>query len=126
MKNVKISLNTAAITLAGLVATLPARAWAGATCAGGGSIQDGAACNMNNNNLTVSGGVTSAINTLLYVLGAAAVIVLIVAGFRYVFSGGDPKNTAAAKDTILYAVIGIVVALLSYAIVNFTLGQFVK
>jgi hypothetical protein len=49
---------------------------------------------------------------------------LIVGGLRYVLSGGDPKNTQAAKDTILYAVVGIVVALLAYAIANFVLGQF--
>lgn len=63
-------------------------------------------------------------NTLLLVIGIVAVIMLIVGGFRYVLSGGNEKNTAAAKDTILYAIIGIVVALLSYAIVNFVLGRF--
>ncbi|MEI7819103.1 MAG: hypothetical protein WCI47_03225 [bacterium] len=64
------------------------------------------------------------INTLLFIVGIASVIVIIVGGLRYVLSGGDPKNTAAAKDTILYAVIGVVVSLLAYAIVNFVLGQF--
>jgi hypothetical protein len=49
---------------------------------------------------------------------------IIVGGLRYVLSAGDPKNTQAAKDTILYAVIGVVVALLAYAIVNFVLAQF--
>ena len=63
-------------------------------------------------------------NTLLWVVGVASVIMLIVGGLRYVLSGGDPKNTQAAKDTILYAVVGIVVALLAYAIANFVLGQF--
>lgn len=63
-------------------------------------------------------------NTLLFVIGVVAVIMLIVGGFRYIFSGGNTQNTTAAKDTILYAVIGIVVALLAYAIVNFVLGQF--
>ena len=64
------------------------------------------------------------VNTLLFAIGIVAVIMLIVGGFRYIFSGGNSTNTAAAKDTILYAVIGIVVALLSYAIVSFVLGQF--
>ena len=63
-------------------------------------------------------------NLLLYIVGIAAVIMLVVGGLRYVLSGGDSKNTQAAKDTILYAVIGIVVALLGYAIVNFVIGQF--
>ncbi len=63
-------------------------------------------------------------NTLLFAIGVVAVIMLIVGGFRYIFSGGNSQNVNAAKDTILYAVIGIVVALLAYAIVQFILGQF--
>ena len=63
-------------------------------------------------------------NTMLFAIGVVAVIMLIVGGFRYVFSAGNSTNVNAAKDTILYAVIGIVVALLAYAIVNFVLGQF--
>jgi TRAP-type C4-dicarboxylate transport system permease small subunit len=58
-------------------------------------------------------------NVLLYVIGAVAVIVLIIGGFRYVTSQGNSSNVAAAKDTILYAIVGLVVAILAYAIVNF-------
>ncbi|MDP4038445.1 MAG: pilin [bacterium] len=63
-------------------------------------------------------------NTLLFIIGIAAVIMLIVGGLMYIFSGGDSENTKKAKDTILYAVIGIVVALLSFAIVSFVIGRF--
>ncbi len=63
-------------------------------------------------------------NTLLIVIGVVAVIMLIVGGFRYVFSQGDEKQVKGAKDTILFSIIGIVVALLAFAIVNFVLGQF--
>lgn len=63
-------------------------------------------------------------NTMLFAIGVVAVIMLIVGGFKYIFSSGDSKNVTSAKDTILYAVVGIVVALLAYAIVNFILGQF--
>ena len=63
-------------------------------------------------------------NTLILAIGVISVIMIIVGGFRYALSAGDGKNTAAAKDTILYAVIGLVVALLAYAISNFVLGQF--
>ncbi len=68
--------------------------------------------------------VTTITNTLLLVIGIVAVIMLIVGGFRYVLSGGNEKGTAAAKDTILYAIVGIIVALLAYAIVNFVIGRF--
>ena len=68
--------------------------------------------------------ITIITNTLLLVIGVVAVIMLIVGGFRYVLSNGNEKAVSAAKDTILYAIIGIVVALLAYAIVNFVLTQF--
>lgn len=61
------------------------------------------------------------ISTLLFVLGVISVIMIIVGGIRYALSGGDSGQTKSAKDTILYAVIGLVVALLSYAIVNFVI-----
>lgn len=62
-------------------------------------------------------------NILLLVLGAVAVIMLIVGGFRYVVSGGDTNAVEGAKNTILYAIVGIVVAFLAYAAVNFVIGQ---
>lgn len=58
-------------------------------------------------------------NVLIYIVGAIAVIMLIIGGLRYVISQGDKGNVESAKNTILYAVIGIVVAILSYALVNF-------
>ena len=64
------------------------------------------------------------VNTLLYVLGAVSVIVIIVAGILYTTSGGDPALITKAKNTLLYAVIGLVVAISAYAIVNFVIDQF--
>lgn len=64
------------------------------------------------------------VNLLLFILGAIAVIMIIIGGIRYTTSNGDASNTKAAKDTILYAVIGLVVAIMAYAIVNFVLGAF--
>ncbi len=73
-------------------------------------------------NLFGSGGIFSTIvNVLLFIIGAVAVVMLIYGGFRYVMSGGDASAVTAAKNTILYAVVGIIVALLAYAIVNFVL-----
>jgi len=63
------------------------------------------------------------VNTLLFVLGAVAVLVLIIAGIMYVVSGGDAASVKKAKDMILYAVVGIVVAVLAYAIVNFVISS---
>lgn len=62
---------------------------------------------------------------LLFIIGAIAVIMLIFGGVRYVVSGGNDAQVKAAKDTILYAIVGILVALLAYAAVNFVIDSFV-
>lgn len=59
------------------------------------------------------------VNVLLYILGALSVIMIIIGGIRYTTSNGDASHVKAAKDTIMYAVIGLIVALLAYAIVGF-------
>ena len=65
--------------------------------------------------------ITIVVNTLLIIVGAVAVIMLIWGGFKYITSAGDASAVTAAKNTILYAVIGIIVAVLSYAIVNWVI-----
>lgn len=62
-------------------------------------------------------------NILLFVIGAIAVVMLIIGGIRYVVSAGDQNAVTSAKNTILYAIIGIVVAFLAYAAVNFITNQ---
>lgn len=58
-------------------------------------------------------------NILLFLVGAISVIMLIIGGIRYVVSAGDQSQVTAAKNTILYAIVGIVVAFLAFAAVNF-------
>ena len=68
-------------------------------------------------------GVFTTISSLmLYIIGALSVIMIIFGGLRYVLSGGNTAAITAAKNTILYAIVGVVVALLAYAVVNFVLG----
>ena len=67
--------------------------------------------------------VKNIINILLTVASVVAVIMIIVGGIRYATSNGDSNNVTAAKNTIMYAVIGLVIAIFAYAIVNFVLTQ---
>ena len=70
------------------------------------------------------GGIFNTIaNVLIFLVGAIAVLFLIIGGLRYVVSGGDAKNVEAAKNTILYAIIGIVVAILAFAAVKFVINS---
>ncbi len=61
-------------------------------------------------------------NTTLGIAGAIAVLIIVIAGFRYIVSQGDPSQVAAARNAILYAVVGLVVIMFAFAIVNFVIG----
>ncbi len=60
-------------------------------------------------------------NTILYIVGIIAVIMLIIGGIKYVVSGGDSKKVTDAKNTVLYAIIGLIISFLAFAIVNFVI-----
>lgn len=67
--------------------------------------------------------VTSLIGLLSWGIGLVAVFMIIVGGFKYITSGGDSNGVAAAKNTILYAIIGLVIVALSQVIVRFILSR---
>ena len=90
--------------------------------------------------MTLSGGVSSSqgddvpqdlandvfkniVNILLFIIGAVSVIMLIYGGIRYTTSGGNANNVTAAKNTIIYSIIGLVVAILAFAVVQFVVNQ---
>ena len=65
---------------------------------------------------------TGITNTILYIVGVISVIMLIFGGIKYALSAGDSKKVTDAKNTILYAIIGLIITILSYSIVNFVLN----
>jgi len=73
---------------------------------------------------SVTGYIKTAINIFSVVVGVIAVIMIIVGGVKYITSGGDAGNVTGAKNTILYAIIGLVIVALSQVIVQFVLGSF--
>ena len=90
--------------------------------------------------MTLSGGVSSSqgddvpqdlandvfkniVNILLLIIGAVSVIMLIYGGIRYTTSGGNANSVTAAKNTIMYSIIGLVVAILAFAVVQFVVNQ---
>lgn len=72
---------------------------------------------------TLGSVVETALNILTWVAGIAAVFVLIIAGIRYVVSGGSSSGVTGAKNMIIYALIGVVIALLAQIIVRFVIGN---
>lgn len=65
--------------------------------------------------------VTKIINVVLAVLGVVAVVVIIIGGISFITSQGDSSKVTKARNTILYGIVGLVIALLAFAIVNFVL-----
>lgn len=126
MKKIKTGVVTLLI-LMGLIA-VPAITYTSAyasvnpqseACSGTGGTLSSGTCAGNSSQDNLAKLIKTAVNVLLYVLGAIAVLVIIIGGIRYVTSAGDASRVKLAKDTILYAVIGLVIAILAYAIVNF-------
>lgn len=63
--------------------------------------------------------ISTALDIVFTVTGALALLVMTIGGFRYVLSRGDPQATAQAKDTIVYAIVGLVISIAAFSIVNF-------
>jgi heme A synthase len=83
---------------------------------------DTAVCKSAPSDLT-NGVLKNVISILLYVAGTIAVIMIIVGAIRYITSDGDSSKAAQAKNTIMYAVVGLVVAVMSFGIVTFVVGR---
>jgi hypothetical protein len=104
---------------------------AAATCDAGTTATDGnpatgAACAQPagvSGTLSVTSLIQTISNVLIFGVGAISVIVLIIGGLRYVVSGGNAAQVQGAKNTILYAIVGIVVAIAAYALVQFVFQQ---
>lgn len=66
---------------------------------------------------------TKITNTLIYVTGAISALMIVVGGLRYTLSNGDQGSINGAKNTIMYAVVGLILSVMGYAIVNFVLSR---
>lgn len=78
-------------------------------------------CNKDASNLIFIKQVQNIINILSILVGVVSVIMIIVGGFRYIISNGDTNGVSGAKNTILYAIVGLVVVMFAQVIVRFVL-----
>lgn len=67
--------------------------------------------------------ISSLINQAVGLLGIVAVIIIIVAGLRWMISGGDEEKTKKAKDSLVAGLIGLIIILTSFSITHFVLGS---
>jgi len=82
----------------------------------------GQASSCGNGQASVNKIVASVTKLISYIVGAVAVLVIIFAGFRFITSGGSNENTNSARNMILYAIIGLAVAVLAQLIVHYAIN----
>lgn len=119
------------VTLVAIPLAVPAFAAAdtsdiqGNLCTGASlSVSSGAGCSSTSAGTDkINTIITTVVNIFSVVVGVVAVIMIIVGGFRYITSGGDSNNVSGAKNTIIYAIIGLVVVALAQFIVQFVLNK---
>ncbi len=91
------------------------------------SIKDANGCGGGGAGTTdISSAIVGVINGIIGIFSAVAAIFVVVGGYYYMTSGGDPGKVKKAKDTILYALIGLAVAALAFAIVNFVIVNIIN
>lgn len=69
------------------------------------------------------GSIQKILSAVFAIIGVIAVVMIVLGGISYATSQGDPSKVKKGKDTILYGIIGLVISLLAFAIVNFVLGS---
>lgn len=123
----KLYLGLISIFAVGMMATAMAAPSVGAVdllkgCSG---VKDnsGVCSERKNGTKGVTNTVRNGINAAIYVLAIICVLMVILAGFLYTASTGDASRIQTAKNTLMYAIIGLVVAILSFAIVNFVIKK---
>ena len=70
-----------------------------------------------------NGLIKTVVNVLLWAVGILSVIMIIFSGFRYIASAGDASKTKSAQSTLIYSVVGLIVAIMAYAIVNMVINR---
>ncbi len=89
----------------------------------GANLSSNAECEPGNSQQNFNDLMKRIINIFSMVVGAVSVIMIIIGGFRYIISAGDSNGVTGAKNTILYALVGLVVVLFSQIIVKFVLSN---
>ena len=67
--------------------------------------------------------IKTVVNVLLWAVGVLSVIMIIFSGFRYITSAGDTSKTKSAQSTLIYSVVGLIVAIMAWAIVNMVINR---
>jgi hypothetical protein len=92
-------------------------------CEGIGLVTGSGDCLEDPNSPNVDSLIETIVKTLSYIAGVAGIIMIVIGGFKYITSGGDSGKIASAKTTIIYALIGLLIASLSQVLVRFVFNR---
>jgi cytochrome bd-type quinol oxidase subunit 2 len=127
IQRIKYLILTAFVVLSGTTLLVPAVVNAdfkGDACAGVNALQDSTSTTCSKTaGKTLNNTIRWVVNILSVVVGVAAVIMVIIGGFKFITSSGDSNNIASARNTILYAIIGLVIVVLAQVLVHFVLNK---
>jgi hypothetical protein len=115
-----LSITMATSVSADNCAGVPSAIAGGAANASGGSVACGAT---DNTTSTVQNLAKEIVNIFSIIVGAASVVMIIYGGFRYITSGGDSSRVGNAKNTLIYAVVGLIIVALAQVIVQFVISK---
>ncbi len=104
----------------------PNKAIESGLCGGSGLTLNNSGCSdvaLGNPQSALNKFITRIVNLFSVIVGIVAVVMIVVGGFRYIISGGDSANVTDAKNTILYAIVGLIVVAISQFLVRFVLSQ---
>ena len=116
-----ITLIIATVSVVSYMAPVTAQDLGDAACEGITAI--GGTCEEASSNNSVANLLKQITNILLFLVGAVSAIMIIVGGLRFIFSNGDAQQAANARNTVLYSVVGVVVAASAYGIINFVVSR---
>ena len=80
-------------------------------------------CDSSGGGSTLQKAVAQVINVFSWIVGVVAVIMVMIGGFQYITAGGNDSNVSKAKNTILFAVIGLVVVAIAQLLVKFVINK---
>lgn len=129
-----LSLSLAALSLLVVPALVPAVANAAIStqninsglCSGSNGDTSGnstTGCDATTATTAVNNILTDVINIFSLIVGIVAVIMIIIGGLKYITSGGESSNVSGAKNTIIFAIVGLVIVALAQIIVHFVLAK---
>lgn len=109
------------LVFAALPATTQATTFSNDACQGLTKLDSSQDCNSHGS--AVNGVLSAVVEILSGVVGVAAVIMMIIAGFKYITSAGDSNNIASAKNTLIYALVGVIIAAVAQILVHYVINR---